>query len=110
MLDAGVYCGGHPRNLARWPSRKPALPLGGLSAPSQDGGALQKPTEKRPGSVRHIAAQSGSSRVPVSYEGHICAALPANTRADPREWGSCSTTDMTLEGNKRQNNLSGLHD
>lgn len=43
MLDAGVYCGGHPRNPAHWPSRKPALPVGGLSAPSQDGWALQSP-------------------------------------------------------------------
>lgn len=110
MLDAGVCCGGHPRNPAHWPSRKSALPMGGLLAPSQDSWALQKPPEKRLGSVRHTAAQSGSSCVPVSYEGHICVALPANTRTDPRKWGTCSITEMTFDGNKRQDNLSGLRD
>ena len=54
--------------------------------------------------------QTESSYVPVSYKAHICVALVANTCTDLWKWGICSITEITFEGNKRQNGLLGMHD
>ena len=74
---------------------------GGLLAPSQDPWALQKPVGKPLGSISHATS---------SDEDHICAAPPANTCTDLWKWGKSSITEITLEANKSQNDLLGMHD